>query len=264
MARFETWLAVVLLLLAALVLGRRGFLRVVIYDYQKGLLYRAGRLVRTLDAGLYWVFRPFAAVQVVDLRSRLSAVPGQEILTADSVALRISLALRYRVVRPEAAVQLVQSLTDALYLEAQLALRDLVAGLAVDELLARRGELAGQVRARLEPTAAVLGVELETVGIKDVTFPAPLKQVFAQVVEARQAAQAAVERARGESAALRHLGNAARMLEGNAALVTMKTLQAISNGRNTIVLGVPGALLPVDRPRTGPASRPGGDEPAGN
>ena len=81
----------------------------VIYDYQKGLLYRAGRLVRTLDAGLYWIIRPFAAVHVIDVRSRLAAVAGQEILSADNVALRITLALRYRVVRPEVASAVVQS-----------------------------------------------------------------------------------------------------------------------------------------------------------
>ena len=93
------------------------------------------------------------------------------------------------------------------------------------------------------------------------TCPTPIKQVFAQVVEARKAAQAAVERARGETAVLRHLANAARMLESNPALVTMKTLQAMGNGKNTIVLGAPAKLLPLERERTAPPSEPAGDEP---
>ena len=254
-------LMVAVALVVAGVLGKLLFRRVVIYDYQKGLLYRAGRLARILDAGLYWIVQAFAIVHVVDMRSRLAAVAGQEILSADNVALRITLALRYRVVRPEVAVALVQSLTDTLYMEAQLVLRDLVAALAVDDLLARRGELSSQVRARLEPAAAMLGVELETVGIKDVTFPAPVKQVFTQVVEARKAAQAAVERARGETAVLRHLANAARMLESNPALVTMKTLQAMGSGKNTIVLGAGATLLPVDRDRGATPEEPTNDEP---
>ena len=81
-------------------------------------------------------------------------------------------------------------------------------------------------------------------GVRDVTFPAPLKQLFAQVVEARQAAQAALERARGETAVLRHLANTARLLEGNPALVTLRTLDAAASARGTIVLGVsPSAAL---------------------
>jgi len=261
MTPWQALVAAIALVFAVGALGRLVFMRVVIYDYQKGLLYRAGRLARILDAGLYWIVRPFAAVHVVDVRSRLAAVAGQEILSADNVALRITLAMRYRVVRPEVAIALAQSLADTLYMEAQLVLRDLVAGLAVDELLTRRGELSGQVRARLEPAAAVLGVELETVGIKDVTFPTPIKQVFAQVVEARKAAQAAVERARGETAVLRQLANAARMLESNPALITMKTLQAMGTGKNTIVLGAPTPLLPPERERGAPPSEPAGDEP---
>jgi len=123
-----------------------------------------------------------------------------------------------------------------------------------------RGGRAGQARVHAGGDLR-LPEELETVGIKDVTFPTPIKQVFAQVVEARKAAQATVERARGETAVLRHLANAARMLESNPALVTMKTLQAMGNGKNTIVLGAPATLLPLERERTAPPSEPAGDEP---
>ena len=96
-ARYLQALVAALALVFALgPLGRLVFMRVVIYDYPKGLLYRAGRLARILDTGLYWIVRPFAAVHVVDVRSRLAAVAGQEILSADNVALRITLALRSR------------------------------------------------------------------------------------------------------------------------------------------------------------------------
>ena len=91
---------------------------------------------------------------------------------------------------------------------------------------------------------------MESVGVKDLTFPAPVKEAFARVVEARKSAQAAMERARGETAALRHLANTARMLEDNRGLATLRTLQALDNGRNTLVLGHPGALFP------GAAARP--------
>ena len=88
-----------------------------------------------------------------------------------------------------------------------------------------------------------------------------LKQIFAQVVEARKSSEAALERARGETASLRQLANAARMLEGNPALLTMKTLQAMANGKNTIVLGLPGPVLPLDRESQGRRGEPAGPEP---
>jgi regulator of protease activity HflC (stomatin/prohibitin superfamily) len=251
-------IAVVLAVAALVVLAWRTLRRTVVRDYQRGLLYRRGRLVRTLDAGVHWVFRPTSELIVIDIRSRLSTVAGQEVLSADNVAVRVSLALRFRVAQPAIAVVAVQSFADALYLEAQLVLRDLVAGLPVDDLLERRSQLGRNLRAGLEPQAAALGLELETVGVRDITFPASLKQTFAQVVEARKGALAALERARGETAALRHLANAARVLESNPGLATLRALQALDQGRNTVILGVGGPVLPgatvgggSDRPQGG-------------
>jgi hypothetical protein len=167
-----------------------------------------------------------------------------------SVPVRVSVTLRYRVARPEQALASAASFGEMLHAETQLVLRDLVAAIAAEELLAQRQRLADGLRAALAPRAASLGLELEDAGVRDVTFPAPLKQMFAQVVEARQAAQAALEKARGETAVLRHLANTARLLEGNPALVTLRTLEAAAHGRGTIVMGMPSAVLPL--PAAGP------------
>lgn len=232
--------------------------RVVIYDYQRGVLYRRGRRVETLGAGAYWIVRGVSSVATVDVRSRIAVVAGQEILTADSVPLRVSVTLRYRVARPEQALEAAAAFAETLHAQTQLVLRDLVAGVAAADILPERARLAEGLQAALAPRAAALGLELEEAGVRDVTFPPPLKQLFAQVVEARQAAQAALEKARGESAVLRHLANTARLLEEHPALVTLRTLDAAAQGRSTIVVGMPSAVLPVpgaapERPR-GPES----------
>lgn len=232
--------------------------RVVIYDYQRGVLYRRGRRVETLGAGAYWIVRGVSSVATVDVRSRIAVVAGQEILTADSVPLRVSVTLRYRVARPEQALEAAAAFAETLHAQTQLVLRDLVAGVAAADILPERARLAEGLQAALAPRAAALGLELEEAGVRDVTFPPPLKQLFAQVVEARQAAQAALEKARGESAVLRHLANTARVLEEHPVLVTLRTLDAAAHGRGTIVVGMPSAVLPVpgaapERPR-GPES----------
>jgi len=234
--------------LLALVLRRCLIQRVVVYDYQRGLLYRRGRRVRTLGGGVYWLVRGVSCIVIVDARSRVSVVAGQEILTADSVPVRLSVTLQYRVTQPEVAIDATVAFTEALHARTQLVLRDAVAALRAEELLPQRTQLAETLAAALTPQAEALGLTLDDVGVRDVAFPAPLKQLFAQVVEARQAAAAALEKARGETAVLRHLANTARLLEGNPALVTLRTLEAASTA-GTIVLGLPSIVPAPADPR---------------
>jgi regulator of protease activity HflC (stomatin/prohibitin superfamily) len=244
---------------AVVVIRYRPVQRVVVYDYQRGVLYRRGRRVRTLEAGVYWIVRGISSIATVDVRSRVAVVAGQEILTADSVPLRVSVTLRYRVTRPEETIETATSFTETLHAETQLVLRDLVAAIAVEQILPERERLADGLQAGLAPRAAALGLTLEQAGIRDVTLPPSLKQLFAQVVEARQASQAALERARGETAVLRHLANTARLLEGNPALVTLRTLDAAAHGRGTIVVGMPSGVLPVSGSAPEGSRRPESD-----
>jgi len=84
--------------------------------------------------------------------------------------------------------------------------------------------------------------------VKDVVFPADLKRAFADVLKAKQEGQAALERARGESASLRNLANAARVLESNPALMNLRLMQSLTAAQkagNTLVLGMPGGFVPL-------------------
>lgn len=254
MSFWELIFIIILIGVAVVALRRVFSIRATIFEYERGVLYTRGRFKKVLEPGAYWVFRPFQSVRVLDMRSKVVSVAGQEILSADNVSVKVSLAIRFRVSDPERAVQRAQSVEDILYLEAQLIIRDLISGLPIEELLQKRETLATQLRERLEPKAVDLGITLETVGIKDIMFPGGLKQIFAQVIEARKAAQASLERARGETATLRNLANAAKLLEGNPALVTLKTLQAASDGKHTLVLGVPQPFIPIPRESEIPTS----------
>ncbi len=134
-----------------------------------------------------------------------------------------------------------------IYQEAQLLVRDLIAAMPVDDLLLQRAGVSERLFTSLSAKAGEVGVMLDGAGLKDIMFPGALKQIFAQVVEARKGSLASLERARGETATLRHLANAAKLLDGNPSLVTLKTLEAMGTGRHTIVLGVPQAVLPLQR-----------------
>src|SRR5213078_2426471 len=103
--------------------------------------------------------------------------------------------------------------------------------------------IGAQLLGRVSLEAAKIGINVLAVEVKDVMFPADLKRAFGEVLKAKQEGQAALERARGESAALRNLANAARVLEGNPALMNLRLMQSLmtaQNAGNTLVLGVPG------------------------
>jgi hypothetical protein len=117
-----------------------------------------------------------------------------------------------------------------------------VGGVAVEALLNQRLEIGAQLLARVQPDAVKIGLNVLAVEVKDVMFSADLKRAFSDVLKAKQEGQAALERARGESAALRNLANAARVLEGNPALMNLRLMQSLTaaqNAGNTFVLGVP-------------------------
>jgi len=107
----------------------------------------------------------------------------------------------------------------------------------------------------VQPESAKLGVSVLAIEVKDVMLPADLKRAFADVLKAKQEGQAALERARGESASLRNLANAARVLEGNPALMNLRLMQSLAatqnGGGNTLVLGVPGGFVPLKNGKPG-------------
>src|SRR5439155_1453520 len=103
-----------------------------------GLRYRQGHLIGLLSAGTHVALRPFTEIQLLDGRPTAITVPGQEILTADGVALRISLTARYVVADPIAAVTNDQSYMTALYAALHAGIREVVAGRSADDILAAR------------------------------------------------------------------------------------------------------------------------------
>jgi hypothetical protein len=144
------------------------------------------------------------------------------------------------------AVNEVDSYVQALYLTLQLALRAAVGERRIEEVLEARGDIGREVLLRAKEPVARFGLELRSVEVKDVMFPGDLKKIFAQVVQAQKEGQAALEKARGETAALRNLANAARLVEGNPALMQLRALQQLGGSPgNTLILGMPADSSPV-------------------
>jgi regulator of protease activity HflC (stomatin/prohibitin superfamily) len=227
----------------------------VIAESHTGLLYRHGVFVRIINAGRHIVWGLGWTLTTMDLRKTSVVVPGQDVLTADNVSLKLSVLVTYQVTDAAKAAHETQNWLGDLYNAAQLALRATVGAVTIEALLMQRLEIGAQLFARVQPEAARIGVNVLAVEVKDVMLPADLKRAFGEVLKAKQEGQAALERARGESASLRNLANAARVLEGNPALMNLRLIQSLSaaqNAGNTLVLGMPGGFVPLKNGRTPP------------
>ncbi len=230
-----------LLVVAAIISLLVNLHKVIVMEYERGLLYHGGRFKRLLGPGMHWYNGMFQSLTKVDLRQRTVTLPGQEILSADNVGIRISLTATLQVIEPEKAIHGAINYHEEIYLLLQTTLRDQVGTLPVEELLSKRRQIGELVLQTSQPAAAALGVALLAVSIKDIMFPGELRNIFAQVVNARHEGLAALERARGETAALRNLANAAHLLENTPGLYTLRLLQTLSSQPgNTILLNTTG------------------------
>jgi regulator of protease activity HflC (stomatin/prohibitin superfamily) len=242
-------IAVIVITVILFVLGVR---RITILEYEKGLKYTKGKFKKIIKPGQYWYIPYFTIIRKLDVRPRFTSITGQEVLSSDGVTLKVSLAASFEITDPNIAINKVQNFQEALYLELQLALREIIGVSDIDTVLSSRIELSRKLMEITESKAMELGLKLILVNLKDIMFPGKLKEIFTQVINAKKEGLAALEKARGETAALRNLANAAKMIEGNPNLMQLRLVQAFGEASgNTLILGMPQSVpvpIPKERP----------------
>ncbi|HEY9846574.1 MAG TPA: slipin family protein [Candidatus Caenarcaniphilales bacterium] len=227
---------------------RACFKKITVFEFERGLKYHKGKFAQILRPGQYWIYIQNTSVTLVDVRPKFISLPGQELLSADSISLKVSATAKYEVADPYLAINRIESYESALYIVFQLALRELVGSLKIDELLERRNSSNQRLMELAAPKVEELGLRLLSFDVKDVMFPGDLKRIFTQVVKARQEGLAALEKARGETAALRNLANASKLIENNPTLLQLRLLRSLEESSgNTFVLDMPlnHTLLPI-------------------
>lgn len=206
------------------------FVYVVVQEFARGLEYVQGRFSRVLEPGRYALWtHPEAQVEirVVDMRTQQIAIAGQDLMTRDKVTLRLSLSVEYAIDDPAKAALVAAEVRDSVYLMVQLAARDYVASVRLDELLEGRDQMTRFLEERALPQASRLGVRIERVGVKDVVLPGDMKVFLNRVIEAEKEAAANVILRREETAATRSLANTARVMADQPVLLRLKELDAM-------------------------------------
>ena len=213
---------------------------------QVGLLFRNGRHEATLAPGVYGLWKGVANAKVVtvELREQVMDVAGQEIMTADKVTLRLNAVVTYTVADPLVAVTTVEDYGQALYREAQLVLRAGIGARELDALLGEKDAVARELDGALRERVAAIGLEVKSLGIRDVILPGEMKELMNKVIQAQKAAEANLISRREEVAAMRSQANTARILEGNPTLMRLKELEVLEsiagNGKLEVILGEKG------------------------
>ncbi|MDU7405701.1 MAG: slipin family protein [Citrobacter portucalensis] len=209
--------------------GREAILTVQVPAWHVGVLKIDGETQTLLPPGLtaYWKVNHLIEAEVVDTRLQVLEVGGQEILTKDKVNLRLNLAANWRYGDVLLAFGQLTKPLDHLYRELQFALREAVGTRTLDELLEDKQVIdevvSTQVKARMTP----FGIEVASLGVKDIVLPGDMKAILSQLVEAEKSAQANVIRRREETAATRSLLNTAKVMENNPVALRLKELETL-------------------------------------
>jgi regulator of protease activity HflC (stomatin/prohibitin superfamily) len=188
-----------------------------------------GKIVDELAPGLhaFWKFNRAISVGLIDMRVRSLEVSGQEILTRDKVSLRINVIANYRFVDALKAAKAVNDPLDFLYKEIQFGLRAAVGTRTLDGLLEDKSAMDRDVFDHVVTRFAEIGIDVNSIGIKDIILPGDMKDILAKVVEAEKAAQANVIRRREETNATRSLLNTAKVMEDNSVALRLKELETL-------------------------------------
>jgi regulator of protease activity HflC (stomatin/prohibitin superfamily) len=185
---------------------------VFIKDTHRGLWYEDGVLVKVQSAGRYELpkpeflpklrrliglrRKPKVEVVLVDMRARDLTIKGQEILTADKVAIRVSILVQFAVVDPRAALHAVANYEDRLYSDVQLAARRSLASMTLEDILTNRTRLSEDILREVKESATSYGVAIARADVKDLVFPGNLQEIMNRVLAAERMSQAQLVEAR--------------------------------------------------------------------
>lgn len=200
-----------------------------IESFEKAILIVNGEFQKTLNSGTYYFWKnqtPVSALKA-DMRQQQMELSGQELLTKDKANIRISFFAGFKVTDIEKALIANKDFEKQLYILLQLALRDFIGNMTLDEILERKEDIALNVMQAVNPKTIDLGVEISYCGMRDIILPGDVKEIMNQVLIAEKKAQANIIARREETASTRSLMNTARLLEENAMLLKLKEMEYV-------------------------------------
>lgn len=242
-----SWALVVLVPLILLILIILGAIVKVVKEYERGVVFRLGRLVGPRGPGLILLVPFIERMQKIDLRTVTLDIPAQEVITKDNVTVRVNAVAYFRVVDPNAAIVNVTDYNRATSQIAQTTLRSVLGQSNLDELLSEREKINERLQQIIDDQTEPWGVKVSIVEVKDLELPQTMQRAMARQAEAERDKRAKVIHAEGEFQASQQLAAAADVIGANPVTIQLRYLQTINEigteNSTTIVFPVPIDML---------------------
>jgi regulator of protease activity HflC (stomatin/prohibitin superfamily) len=210
-------------------------------EYERGVIFRLGRLSRIKGPGLYWVIPAVDQKAKVDIRTKTVDIEPQETVTADSVTIRVSAVLYYRIIDPGKAVTRVENYQIAVYQTAMTTLRNVVGQNVLDDILQNRDKINLKVQEIVDEITEPWGIAVERVETKDVEIPPTMQRAMAKEAEAVREKRARIIKAEAEQESSLKLSEASKSIMANPASLELRRLQMLTeigaeNNTTTILM----------------------------
>jgi regulator of protease activity HflC (stomatin/prohibitin superfamily) len=219
----------------------------VVQEYERGVIFRLGRLVGAKGPGLFFIIPFIDRMVKIDLRVVTLDIPSQEAITRDNVTVRVNAVCYFRVVDPEAAVVRVENFLVATLQIAQTTMRSVLGQSELDELLSKREEINTRLQQIIDEQTAPWGIKVSIVEVKDVELPQEMKRAMARQAEAERDKRAKIINAEGEFLAAEQLANAANIINAAPSALQLRYLQTLadisSDQSRTIIFPLPMDLI---------------------
>ncbi len=218
-----------------------------LYEYQRGIVFTLGKFSGPKGSG--WTFiTPFVDdLRVIDIRILTIDIPRQQVITKDNVPVTINGVVYFKVVDPSKAIISVQDYVYAVSQYAQTALRDVVGGMSLDQVLGEREQIGKDIEKIVENASKNWGIEVTDIKLQDIDMPEDLKRLMSRQASSEREKRATIIKAEGDRMAADNLSKAAAVMLKSPGAMQLRTLQTIDGlgptASNTVILAVPVELL---------------------
>jgi regulator of protease activity HflC (stomatin/prohibitin superfamily) len=215
----------------------------IVPEYERGVIFRLGRLMGARGPGLFLVVPVFERMVRVDTRVITMDVPVQEVITLDNVTIKVNAVLYFQVINPNWAVTKVMDYIRATMQIAQTTLRSVVGQVELDELLAQREKINQKLQQIIDEQTEPWGIKVTIVEVKDVELPQNMQRAMAKQAEAEREKRAKLIHAQGEFQASQVLADAAKIISSEPVTLQLRYLQTLTEiaveKNSTIIFPLP-------------------------
>lgn len=219
----------------------------IVSEYEKGVIFRLGRVVGARGPGLFFIIPGLERMQVVDLRTITLDVPPQDCITRDNVTIRVNAIVYYRVLDPVNAVIQIKNYNLGTAQIAQTTMRSVVGQVELDDLLSERERINNELQNIIDEATDPWGVKVTLVEVKDVELPSAMQRVMARQAEADRERRAKIIHAEGELQAAMQLREAAAQMSQEPMSLQLRYLQTLTEiaaeNNSTIIFPLPLELV---------------------